>query len=109
MQAEQMKQRIAQLEQCADDAKRAVQSGNAPDDLRQCVQSFHQQASQAKHQPQMNDGTMRDTIVQLEQLADRAMDACRKAGNTVDGATQQAVKRMHEEASSLKHELTQHA
>ena len=37
MQAEQMKQRIAKLEQCADDAKRAVQSGNAPEDLRQCV------------------------------------------------------------------------
>jgi ribosome recycling factor len=57
----------------------------------------------------MNDGMMRDTVVQLEQLADRAMDACRKAGNNVDGNTQQAVKRMHEEASSLKHELMQHA
>ena len=46
--------------------------------------------------------------MQLEETADRAMQACRSAGN-VDPQLQQAVQRAHAEASSLKKEMMQAA
>ena len=42
--------------------------------------------------------------MQLEQAGDRALQACRKAGN-VDQRVQQAVQRAHDEASSLKKQM----
>ena len=42
--------------------------------------------------------------MQLEQAGDRAMKACRSAGN-VDPGVQQAVQRAHEEASNLKKQI----
>ena len=113
MQSDRLKEAVNRLEQCADDAKRCVQSGSVPADLRQAVETMHQQASQAKHscnsQQGMGQDTMRDTIMQLEQSADRAMQACRNAGSSVDAQTQQAVQRAHEEASRLKHDMMQEA
>ena len=37
--------------------------------------------------------------------ADRAMQACRNAGNSVDPQLQQAVQRAHGEISSLKKQM----
>lgn len=108
MQADQLKQRIQQIEQCADDAKRAVQAGSAPPELRQSVDSLHQQVKQAQQsvasQPQMGDTGVRNTVLQLEQAGDRAVQACRKAAN-VDQQTQQAVQRAHDEISNLKKQI----
>lgn len=112
MQAEQMKQRIDRIEECADDAKRAVQSGSVPQELKDCVMSLHQQASQAKQQmgsqAQMGQDAMRGTVMQMEQMADRAMQACRNAGN-VDPQVQQAVQRAHDEVSGLKKDVQMEA
>ena len=113
MQQEQLKQRIARVEECADQAKQACQqAGNVPQDLKDCVMSLHQQASATKHatqgQESASEDSLRKDIVQLEDTADRAMQACRNAGN-IDPQLQQAVQRAHAEASSLKKELMQAA
>ena len=113
MQQEQLKQRIERLEQSADQAKQACQkAGNVPEDLKQCVMALHEQASATKHATQGQESatpdSLRKDIVQLEETADRTMQACRNAGN-VDPQLQQAVQRAHAEASSLKKELLQEA
>ena len=110
MQADQLKERINRIEECADEAKRAVQQGQVPPELRQQVDSLHQQARQAKmqanDQQQMGQGqdSLKQAVMQLEQTGDRAVQACRSGGN-VDPQTQQAVQRAHDEISSLKKQL----
>lgn len=113
MQAEQLKQSIHRIEECADDAKRAVQQqASIPSDLRDCVNQLHDQAKQAQQQVdsgqqqqgQSQDG-LRQALMQMEQTGDRAMQACRQAGNSVDPQTQQSVKRLHDEVSSLKKQI----
>ena len=112
MQTSELKQRIDRVEQCADEAKRAVQSGSVQDELRQCVDALHQQARQAQQacssQSQQGEhgdqNSLRDAVVKLEQTGDRAMQACRNAGS-VDPQLQQAIQRAHDEASSLKKEI----
>jgi flagellar hook-basal body complex protein FliE len=109
MQMSELKQRVDRVEQCADEAERAMQAGSVPGDLRQSVDAMHQQARQAQQacssqQQQGDESRLRDVVMQLEQAGDRAMQACRNAGN-VDPRLQQAVQRAHEEASSLKKQL----
>jgi chromosome segregation ATPase len=109
MQADQLKERINRIEQCADDAKRAVQQGSVPNELRQSVDQLHQQARQAKQdansaQLQMGEDGLKKQVMQLEQTGDKAMQACRTGGN-IDPQTQQAVQRAHDEISNLKKQL----
>jgi hypothetical protein len=109
MQMNEIKQGIDRVEQCADDAERAMQAGSVSADLRQSVDAMHQQARQAQQacgsQQQQGDQTrVREAVMQLEQAGDRAMQACRQAGN-VDPQLQQAVQRAHSEASNLKKQV----
>ena len=109
MEAQQMKQRIERLEQCADDAKAAL--GSAPSqDLRKDVEELHQMASQAKKQCEQgaDQQQLQGAVVRLESCADRAMEDCRKAGN-VDEKLKSAIQRAHSEASQLKREMMQAA
>ena len=109
MQINEVKQRIDRVEQCADDAERAIQAGSVSGELRQSVDAMHQQARQAQQacgsqQQQGDPSQLRNVVQQLEQAGDRAMQACRNAGN-VDPSVQQAIQRAHEEASNLKKQL----
>lgn len=111
MQMDQMKQSINRIEECVDEAKRAVQGGSVPNDVRQCVDSLHEQARQAQQsalssgQQQQGQDEFRQQVMQLEQTGDRAMQACRTAGDSVDPQTQQAIRRAHDEISSLKKQI----
>lgn len=110
MQMEQMKQSINRIEECVDEAKRAVQAGSVPNEIRQCVDSLHEQARQAKQsadagQQQQGGDQLRQQVMQLEQTGDRAMQAVRTAGKSLDPQAQQAIKRAHDEISSLKKQI----
>ena len=113
MQDQQLKQRIERIEEAADEAKRACQNGNPPSELRECIATLHQQASATKHATQGQESATHDSlrkdVVELESTADRAMQACRNAGSAIDPQIDQAVRRAHAEASSLKKELLQEA
>jgi uncharacterized protein YoxC len=109
MQANELKQSIDSIEQCADQAKRA--SASAPGDLKQSVEQLHQQARQAQQacstggsQQQGDSSQLREPVMQLEQAADRAMQACRTAG-TVDPQLKDAIQRAHQQASQLKKQV----
>jgi sulfonate transport system ATP-binding protein len=109
MQLNDVKQRVDRVEECADEAERAMQSASVPGELRQSIDQMHQQARQVQQacssQTQQGDASsLRDPVMQLEQAADRAMQACRNAGN-VDPNLQQAIQRAHQEASGLKKQL----
>jgi enolase len=109
MQLSEVKQGIDRVEQCADEADRAVQAGSVPSELRQSVDAMHQQARQAQQacssqQQKGDESQLRQVVMQLEEAGDRAMKACQKAGN-VDPQVQQAVQRAHEEASKLKKQI----
>jgi DNA-binding ferritin-like protein len=106
MNSQELKQSIDKIEECADQAERAVQAGSAPGDLRQCVEQLHQQAKQAK-QAGADEASMRQQVMQMEQTADRAKQACSSAGGQVDQKTQQAVMQAHDEVSKLKKQLQQ--
>jgi hypothetical protein len=110
MQADQLKQGIDRIEECADEAKHALQAGSAPEPLRQAVDQLHQQARQAKQQAsgqqqgQQGQQGLEQAVMQMEQTGDRAMQACRTAGN-LDPQAKQAVQRAHDEISSLKKQI----
>lgn len=109
MQMNELKQKIDAVEQCADEAERALQAGSVPNDLRQSVDAMHRQARQAQQacssqQQQGDQSQLKEAVMQLEQAGDRAMQACRNAGN-VDPRLQEAVQRAHSEASNLKKQL----
>lgn len=109
MQADQLKQSIQRAEECADQAKAALQQGSAPDELKQSVMSLHSQLSQAqqqiRQQPQMGESDLRNVVLQAEQASDRAMEACRQAGSSLDPQAQQAIQRAHEELSNTKKQI----
>ena len=116
MQMDQMQQSINRIEECADQAKRAVQTGSVPDPVRQCVDTLHQQARVAKHGMQQNaqqgaaqqqgqEEAFKQQVMQLEQTGDKAMQAVRQAGTSIDQQTQQAIKRAHDEISGLKKQI----
>lgn len=111
MQADQLKQSIHRIEECADDAKRAVQQqASLPSELRESIHNLHDQAKQAQQQvdsgqQQGSQDTLRQAVMQMEQTGDRAMQACHKAGNSVDAQTQQSVQRLHDEVSHLKKQI----
>lgn len=107
MNSQELKQRIDKIEECADEAERAVQAGSAPGDLRQCVEQLHQQAKQAKQAGSADEASMRQQVMQMEQTADRAKQACSSAGTKIDQKTQQAVMQAHSEVSNLKKQLQQ--
>lgn len=113
MQIDELKQRIARVEEFADQAKQACQKGTVTSDLRQSIDDLHQKARAAKHagegQESATEDSLRKDVMQIEESADRAMQACRNAGSSVDAQTQQAVLRVHAEASSLKKDMMQAA
>jgi hypothetical protein len=111
MQASEIKQSIDDIEDCADEAKRAAVSASG--DLKQSIDQLHQQARQAQQaastaggsQQQGDQSRLREPVMQLEQAADRAMQACRNAGNSIDPRLKDAIQRAHQQASQLKKQV----
>jgi hypothetical protein len=104
----QFQQRVERIEQCADEAVKAMkQAGDAPDELRQCVTRLHEQARQLRAEArQASDQTqLSGSVDSLEQTGDRAKAACRGAGNRVDPQLQSAVMKAHDEISGLKKQM----
>lgn len=102
MQSQDIQQAIDAIEQTTDKAVAALKNGQADGALQQAVNDMHQQARTKRKldDPQ----ALKQAAMDIEQAADRAMEACRKAGQ-VDAALQQAVQEAHQQASQLKHKL----
>jgi chromosome segregation ATPase len=107
MQLNEVKQRFSRVEQCIDDATEACeQSLSAPQQLKESIRQLDQRSEQARQYIQGQDESqIRQCINELEELSDRAMQACEQSGSSIDPQLQQAVQQTHSELSSLKHQM----
>jgi hypothetical protein len=87
-------------------AERCRQTTSVPMDLKDSIQQMDQKALQAHEMMArtQDQNQMMQCIDELEDLGDRAKDACERSGN-VDGELRNAVMQAHRELSDLKHQL----
>ena len=121
MEQDQLRRRINEVEQSAEDAKRASYGNAVPAEVRECVDKMYWQARQAREactplqqqqgdaqpgqqQAAVDEGQLRGMVETLEELGDRAVQACRASGN-VDPALEQALQRAHGDASALRQQM----
>ena len=106
MQAQEIQKRFSHVEQTIHHAAQVCQSATSvPMDLKDCIQQMDQQTGQAKQLMQGQDQQkMVQCVDKLEELGDRARDACERSGN-LDSELKTAVMQAHRELSDLKHQL----
>jgi len=106
MQSNELQQRFSHIEQTIHQAAQACErASGVPMDVKDCIQQMDQQTGQAKQTIQsQDDKRIREYVNNLEQLGDRAKDACERAGK-MDESLKNAVMQAHNELSDLKHQL----
>ncbi len=107
MQANEIRQRFTQIEQTIHQASEACQrAGSVPSDLQSSIQQLDERSEQARQELQQSEDeeSIRQCVDELEELGDRAKDACERAGD-VDQNLKKAVLQAHRELSDLKHQL----
>jgi chromosome segregation ATPase len=106
LQANEIQQRFSNIQQSIQQASQACRSGsNVPEDLKQCIQQLDNESSNAQQVMQSQDQQqILQCVDNLEQLGDRARDACQQSQN-VDGQLKQAVMQAHDELSDLKRQM----
>lgn len=108
MQPSHVKDEFPRIEQCIDNAAQICQlTSGIPDDLRDCLSELDRESDRAKAMlmEEQNGNRIVQCIDALEKIGDRAMQACKQAGNSVDDQLQKAVKDAHDALSDLKHRL----
>ncbi|MES2743416.1 MAG: hypothetical protein V4754_21050 [Pseudomonadota bacterium] len=105
LQSNEIQERFANIEQAINQASQACSAeSSVPSELRDCIQQLDQQSLTAKQVLQSQDtARIRDLVEGLEQLGDRAKQACGSANVTPQVKT--AVLRVHDGLSELKHQL----
>jgi hypothetical protein len=106
MKVNEIQQRFTQIEQAINQAALACQSDkNISKELKDCVKKLDQQSDQMKQALQAQDeARIRQYTDELEQLGDRARDACQAESN-VKPEIKTAVLQAHRELSDLKRQL----
>lgn len=107
MQSNELQQRFSQVEKSIHQAAQRCQTAQAvPMDLKDCLQQLDQQAIRARNMMQSQDeNQIRQCVDDLEQLGDRAKDACEQSSGNLDNELKNAVMQAHRELSDLKHQL----
>ncbi|OGB22038.1 MAG: hypothetical protein A3I66_19255 [Burkholderiales bacterium RIFCSPLOWO2_02_FULL_57_36] len=107
MQISEIQQRFSRIEQTIHQAAAACESATGvPMDLKDSIQQLEQKSNQAKSMMQQpgDEDSIRQCVNDLEQLGDKARDACQQAGR-VDDELKNVVMQAHQELSELKHQL----
>jgi chromosome segregation ATPase len=107
MQANEVRQRFTQIERTIHQASEACQrAASVSSDLKSSIQQLDERSEQAHQElaKLQDEDSIRQCVDELEQLGDRAKDACERAGN-VDQNVKNAVLQAHQELSELKHQL----
>lgn len=107
MQKNELQQRFNQVEQTIHQAAQRCQSTQTvPMDLKDSIQRLDQQAIHARSIMQSQDEEqILQCVDDLEELGDRARDACEQSSGNLDGELKSAVMQAHRELSDLKHQL----
>ncbi|PWF42077.1 hypothetical protein [Massilia glaciei] len=106
LQANEIQQRFSRVEQAIGQAAQTSQSEiNTPPQLKDCIQKLDRQTSLAKEVMQSGDQSrIRQCVDDLEMLGDEAKRVCGTSAQ-VAPRLKEAVIRMHDELSDLKHQL----
>lgn len=108
MQLDYAKRQLPNIDKHARNAAQLCHdSRGVPDDLVSCIDELEREAGQVAamaNDEQMEPKTLIERVDHMEELGDRAMQACRQA-SPVDEQVQQAVETVHGAISELKHRL----
>ncbi|MDB5796688.1 MAG: hypothetical protein JWP36_590 [Paucimonas sp.] len=106
LQTSEIRQRMQTIEHTIHHAADACAHANGvPMDLKDCMQQMDQRSHQIMQEMQSADESrMMECVDELEQMGDKARDACKRAGN-VNPDLQQAVMQVHQQLSNLKHQI----
>jgi hypothetical protein len=107
MQAKQVRDQLASIEQAIKRAAQACQSDpSAPEELKESVRELNDQSRQAHEflQAEEDEDAIRQCIDDLEESGDRAKQACESAGK-VSPPLRDAVLTAHQQIAKLKHQL----
>lgn len=107
MEMNEIRERLTAAEQSIHRVVAACQQdASTPPSLKQCIEAMDEHSIHHKQlfQTAQDEPGVREYVETLEELGDRAKQACEEAGN-VSPELRNAVQQAHEELSSLKHEL----
>jgi hypothetical protein len=105
LQAREIQQRFTHIQQTISDAEKACRSGDAPDELRDCIEKMSRESQQAQQVMQSNDQQrMVECVDSLESMGDEAKRISRSAP-TMSPQVESAVTKVHAELSNLKHQI----
>jgi hypothetical protein len=107
MRSDEIQQRFSQIENTIHNAAKRCELAQAvPMDLKDSLQQLDQKAIHARNILQSQDeNQIRKCVDELEELGDRAKDACEHSKGNLDGELQTAIMQAHRELSDLKHQL----
>lgn len=107
MRPDEIQQRFSQIENTIHDAAKRCEVAQAvPMDLKDSLQQLDQKAMHARNILQSQDeNQIRQCVDELEELGDRAKDACEHSTGNLDGELKTAIMQAHRELSDLKHQL----
>lgn len=105
MQANEIQQRFTSIQQAIGMAAQTCQSESAPAELKECIQRLDRDVNMATEVMQSSDESrIRQTVEDLENLGDEAKRVCRTDAQ-ITPQLKEAVMRVHDELSDLKHQL----
>jgi HPt (histidine-containing phosphotransfer) domain-containing protein len=105
LQAREIQQRFTQIQQTIQQAEQACRSGDAPDDLKNCIEKMARESQQASQVMQSQDQQrMVECVDNLESMGDEAKRLSRSAAQ-MSPQLESAVTKVHSELSNLKHQL----
>jgi hypothetical protein len=105
LQAQEIEQRFERITQAIGQAAQAVDESTASDDLKDCIDKLDRQSDTARQILQSHDEErIRDCVDDLEMLGDEAKRTVRNDPQA-SAQVKDAVNRVHDELSDLKHQL----
>lgn len=106
LQANEIQQRFNSIEQAIGQAAQACSAErDVPSELRDCIQRLDRQSDLAREVIRSRDEMqIRKVVDDLEMLGDRAKQVC-GSGASLTPQMKNAVMRVHDELSSLKHQM----
>lgn len=103
----ELQMRLSQVQKSVEFAAgRCSQTGSVPMDIKDSLEQLDQRTNEIEKvkQHMEDEQQVRQCIDELEELSDRAKDACEQYGN-VDPALRDAIMQAHRDLSDLKRQL----
>lgn len=106
LQKSEIQSRFTSIQQAIGRASQALQSEpGTPSQLKDCIQKIDRESSKAQQVVQSQDESrIRQCVDDLEQMGDEAKAMCRTQA-AVTPQVAEAIRKVHDELSDLKHQL----